>query len=173
MKVSDRVTGLMLLVLGLAAWWGGSLLPPVPGQQVGPDVFPMVIGGGLALCGLLIIFGVGHTFEEEEKVVVSESGEVVEAEAVEAEKGGLAGFLDHGWKTLIPPAALFFYYFASERLGFWLTATLMVFALARSQGAKWKGSLLLALLAPVFVHLVFYKLLRVPLPPGILQFPWA
>jgi osmoprotectant transport system permease protein len=30
----------------------------------------------------------------------------------------------------------------------------------------------LALLAPVFVHLAFYKLLRVPLPAGVLPAPW-
>jgi putative tricarboxylic transport membrane protein len=173
MKVSDRITGLMLVVLGAAVYWGGSLLPPVPGQQVGPDVFPMVIGAGLVLCGALIIFGIGRTFEEDEKIIASQNGDVVDAEVLAPEQTGLSGFLASGWKTLIPPVSLFFYYFASERLGFWMTATLMVLALARSQGAKWKSSVILALLAPVFVHLVFYKLLRVPLPPGILSFPWA
>jgi putative tricarboxylic transport membrane protein len=172
-KVSDRVTGLILLVLGACTYYGGSLLPPVPGQQVGPDVFPMVIGASLAVCGLLIMFGVGRTFEEEEKIVVSAEGDVVEAEVVEKELTGLAGFLQQGWKVLIPPAALFFYYFASEKLGFWITASLMILALSRSQGAKWKGAILLTVFAPIFVHLVFYKLLRVPLPEGLLKFPWA
>ena len=50
----------MLLVLGGFTYWGGSLQPPVPGQQVGPDVFPMVIGAGLVFCGLLIAFGIGQ-----------------------------------------------------------------------------------------------------------------
>lgn len=171
MKVSDRFTGLILVVLGAFAYWGGSKLPPVPGQQVGPDVFPMVIGAGLVICGLLIIAGIGRTFEEEEKVVISESGEV--ADALTNKAGGISGPLQSGWKVLLPPAALFFYYFASEKLGFWITATVMIFVLARSQGAKWRGTLLLALLAPALVHLVFFKLLRVPLPWGILKFPWA
>ncbi len=173
MKVSDRLTGLILLILGALTYYGGSLLPPVHGQQVGPDVFPMVIGASLAVCGLLIMFGVGRTFEEEEKVVLTADGEVVEAEALEKEASGLSGFFQHGWKVLIPPGALFFYYFASEKLGFWITASLMILALSRSQGAKWKGAILLSLFAPLFVHLVFYKLLRVPLPEGLLKFPWA
>jgi putative tricarboxylic transport membrane protein len=160
-------------VLGGATFYGGSLLPPVPGQQVGPDVFPMVIGASLAICGLLIMFGVGRTFEEDEKVVISEQGDAVNADALEKEKTGFAGFLQDGWKVLIPPAALFFYYFASEKLGFWITASLMIFALARSQGARWKGAILLTFFAPIVVHLIFYKLLRVPLPPGLLKFPWA
>lgn len=173
MKVSDRVTGLMLIVLGALAYYGGSLLPPVPGQQVGPDVFPMVIGGALVACGVLIMLGIGRTFEDEEKVVTSETGEVVHAAQLEQERGLVAGFLNGGWKVLTPPATLFFYYFASEKLGFWITATLMIFVLAWTQGAKPKWALGLAVVAPAFVHLVFYKLLRVPLPIGLLQFPWA
>ena len=173
MKVSDRVTGLMLVVLGALAYYGGSLLPPVPGQQVGPDVFPIVIGAALLICGVLIMLGIGRTFEEDEKVVTSEKGDVADAAQVEPELGLVAGFLNGGWKVLTPPAALFFYYFASEKLGFWLTATTMIYVLALTQGAKPKWAAALAVVAPAFVHLVFYKLLRVPLPPGLLQFPWA
>ena len=47
MIIPDKVSGLFLIGLGAAAAYGGSLLPPVPGQQVGPNVFPMVVGGGL------------------------------------------------------------------------------------------------------------------------------
>jgi putative tricarboxylic transport membrane protein len=173
MKVSDRVTGLMLVVLGALAYWGGSLLPPVPGQQVGPDVFPMVIGAGLVICGVFIMMGVGRTFEEEEAIITSASGDVAKADELEPDRGFVEGFLSGGWKVLIPPGALFFYYFASEKLGFWITATLMVFVLAWSQGAKLRWAVALAVIAPIFVHLVFYKLLRVPLPAGILSFPWA
>ena len=173
MKVSDRATGLMLVVLGALAYWGGSKLLPVPGQQVGPDVFPMVIGAGLAICGIFIMLGVGRTFEEEEAIVTSASGEVAKVAVVEPNRGFVAGFLGGGWKVLLPPAALFFYYFASEKLGFWLTATVMIFVLAWSQRAKLKWAVILAAVAPMCVHLVFYKLLRVPLPGGLLNFPWA
>ena len=46
MRLPDRVTGLFLVGLGAAAAYGGWLLPPVPGQPVGPNVFPLVIGIG-------------------------------------------------------------------------------------------------------------------------------
>lgn len=163
----------MLVGLGVAAYRGGSLLPPVPGQQVGPNVFPMVIGASLVVCGVLILLGVGRTFEEEEKIVTSATGDVADGDGLEPPQGRVATFLRGGWKVLVPPAALFFYYFASERLGFWLTASLMIFALAWSQGARMKWAVALAVVAPALVHLVFYKLLRVPLPPGLLKFPWA
>jgi putative tricarboxylic transport membrane protein len=73
MRLPDQVTGLFLAGLGAAAAYGGWLLPPVPGQPVGPNVFPLVIGAGLALCGLAIAFG-GRSFEEEEELVPVEEG---------------------------------------------------------------------------------------------------
>ena len=54
--------------LGAVVAYAGSRLPPVPGQQVGPNVFPFVIGIGLGLCGLMIAFGIGRSFEEEAEV---------------------------------------------------------------------------------------------------------
>jgi putative tricarboxylic transport membrane protein len=171
MKVSDRTSGALLLALGAITCWGAYQLAPVPGQQIGPGVFPTVIGIGLMLCGLLILGGVGRSFEEEERIVASETGELAEATADGLGRASATG--TGAWKAVLPPAMLFFYYVASERLGFWPTATLMVLVLARAQGARWRGSLLLALLAPPLVHLVFYKLLRVPLPAGLLGLPWV
>src|SRR5262245_25936451 len=68
MQLSDRVTGSFLVLLGGACAYGGWLLPPVPGQEIGPDVFPLVIGSGLVICGVMIAFGIGHRFEEEVQI---------------------------------------------------------------------------------------------------------
>ena len=48
-----------------------------------------------------------------------------------------------------------------------------VLATALAFGARWRLAVPLAILAPLLVHLVFYKLLRVPLPAGLLPAPWA
>ena len=80
MRLPDRVTGLFLVGLGAAAAYGGWQLPPVPGQPVGPNVFPLVIGTGLALCGLAIAFGIGHSFEEEEELIPVEGGQTSAAD---------------------------------------------------------------------------------------------
>ncbi|MCJ9705034.1 tripartite tricarboxylate transporter TctB family protein, partial [Bradyrhizobium sp. SHOUNA76] len=79
MRLPDSVTGSFLVALGAAAAYGGWILPPVPGQPVGPNVFPLVIGTGLALCGLAIVFGVGHSFEEEEELIPLEDGQAAAA----------------------------------------------------------------------------------------------
>ncbi|CAN7174487.1 tripartite tricarboxylate transporter TctB family protein [Bradyrhizobium sp. LjRoot220] len=161
MRLPDQVTGLFLVGLGTAAAYGGWLLPPVPGQPVGPNVFPLVIGSGLALCGLAITFGVGRTFEEEEEIIPLEAGQA------RPPSGKL-----YGLRALLPPALLLFYVAAADRLGFIITAALIVFVTSSALGARWKLSLPLAVLAPIAIHLIFSKLLRVPLPAGLLPMPW-
>ena len=65
MRLPDYVTGLFIAGLGGLSFYGGSLLPPVPGQQVGPNVFPVVVGAGLMICGVMIALGIGRKFEDE------------------------------------------------------------------------------------------------------------
>jgi putative tricarboxylic transport membrane protein len=164
MRLPDRVTGLFLVGLGSLSAYGGWLLPPVPGQPVGPNVFPLVIGIGIAICGLMIAFGIGHTFEEEEELVALEPGQEAVAQPQQSRVYGL--------RALVPPALLLFYVLAADRLGFILTAGLIVLATSTALGAKLKLSIPLAILAPIGVHLIFGKLLRVPLPAGLIPMPW-
>jgi putative tricarboxylic transport membrane protein len=162
MQLSDRVTGLFLVALGVGAAYGGWLLPPVPGQQIGPNVFPIVIGFGLILCGVLITLGIGRTFEEE--VELETAAPNSEAPTPPGRAKSLL--------VLQPPALLLFYVFAIDRLGFALTAAAMVFSVATALGARVRLSIPLAIVAPLLVHLIFSKLLRVPLPQGLLPLPW-
>lgn len=154
MQLSDRVTGGVLVILGGLAAWSGSRLPAVPGQDVGPAAFPMLIGSGLVICGALIAFGIGRSFEAPD----------AEAPAAASRFSGL--------RALIPPALLLFYMLVSEPLGFLPTAAIMVLVAALALGARMRLAVPVALLAPALVHLAFYKLLRVPLPGGVLPAPW-
>jgi putative tricarboxylic transport membrane protein len=165
MYLSDRFTGPFLVGLGALAAYGGSRLPPVPGQQVGPNVFPMVIGTGLVLCGLMIAFGVGRQFEEEAEADLAAHENP--PEPAEAQHSSF-----YGLRALIPPALLLFYALVVERLGFVPTAAIIALVVAKALGASWWLAVPLAALAPIAVHLVFYKLLRVALPPGLLPMPW-
>jgi putative tricarboxylic transport membrane protein len=114
----------------------------------------MLIGSGLVICGALIAFGIGSSFEVPEE----------DAPATTSRFNGL--------RVLIPPALLLFYVLASDALGFLLTAAIMVFIGAVALGARLRLAVPMALLAPILVHLAFYKLLRVPLPAGVLPAPW-
>jgi putative tricarboxylic transport membrane protein len=123
-------------------------------------VFPLVIGSGLALCGLAIAFGIGRSFEEKEELI-----------PVEGDQPPPTGKL-YGLRALLPPALLLFYVAIADRLGFILTAAMIVYVTSTALGARWKIALPLALLAPIAIHLIFSKLLRVPLPRGVLPMPW-
>lgn len=165
MKLSDRVTGTFLVALGGLTAYHGHKLPPVPGQQIGPEVFPVVTGLCVALCGALIVLGIGSRFEQEaEADLAKHGGENI----AEVERGPL-----YKLRVLIPPALLVFYVIAVDRLGFIPTAAIIAFLTSIALGARLKLAVPVALLAPVGVHLVFYKLLRVPLPDGLVPMPWG
>jgi len=160
MVLSDRLTGLFLVGLGALAAYGGSRLPPVPGQQVGPSIFPLVVGIGLCVCGVLIALRIGHNFEADAEVVEP----VVDDRASRS--------LRSGWWALLPPALLLFYFFAVEPLGFVPTAAIIAGVTAISLRASLKMAIVVAALSPLAVHLIFAKFLRVPLSPGLLPLPW-
>lgn len=158
-----------MVALGVIAAWGGSRLPPVPGQQIGPEVFPMVVGLGLALCGMMIALGIGHHYEEEAEADLAKITSEFEADL------GIADHKTPPWRqamVLVPPLLLVFYYLAVDRIGFLPTAALMVFCASLALGGRLRLAVPMALAAPLFVNLVFVKLLRVPLPSGFLPLPW-
>jgi putative tricarboxylic transport membrane protein len=165
MPLADRLTGAILIGVGAVAAYAGSRLPPVPGQQVGPNVFPMVVGIGLSLCGLMIMLGWGRSFEKEAEADLS--AHIDSALANSSKRGELGGL-----KALLPPALLIFYVVAADTVGFLPIAAVMVFATALALKAPLRLALPLALIAPVVVQLLFSKLLRVPLPVGLLPPPW-
>lgn len=155
-QVSDRVSGAVLVALGFAAIIGGWQQPAMPGQDIGPAVFPIVVGVGLALCGAAIAFGIGRSFEEEEREI----------------SGAPPRSRFYGLRALLPPLVLLFYVLVVESLGFLPTAAIVILVTSLALGASARLAIPLALIAPFGVHLVFYKLLRVPLPAGILPAPW-
>jgi putative tricarboxylic transport membrane protein len=159
MQLSDRVTGGFLVGLGALSFYGGSLLPPVPGQQVGPNIFPMVIGVGLIACGLMIALHIGRTFEADDGVEPTPDGVVVPAQR-------------SLWWVLLAPLLLLFYAFAVDHIGFVPTAAIIAFVTAVALRGSIKLAIAVAVLSPIAVHLVFAKLLRVPLPAGLLPLPW-
>lgn len=164
MKLTDRITGIFLVLLGLAAFLGGSRLPQVHGQQIGPSVFPMVVGAGLMLVGVLIALHIGRSFEE------AAEAEVAQHSAPDSEAKLYAASRRH--IAFLPPLMLVFYYFVSEWLGFVPTAAIMIGVLAFAFNANRKAILPVSILGAIAIQIVFVKLLRVPLAPGLLPMPW-
>ena len=54
MKINDAVFGACFLLLGVAVLVARASFPTIPGQNVGPALFPGIIAVGLSVCGVLL-----------------------------------------------------------------------------------------------------------------------
>jgi putative tricarboxylic transport membrane protein len=123
--------------------------PAMPGQKFGPAWFPGLIAIGLIVCGAgLAVSAKRQTW--------------IELPSWMSRPRPLAGVVS-------VVAGLLFYYLAADTLGFYLTALPLLVLWMRLLGALWRVSLPVAVIATVVIHLSFYKLLRIPLPWGILE----
>ncbi|MBC5783250.1 tripartite tricarboxylate transporter TctB family protein [Ramlibacter sp. USB13] len=153
MKLNDAVFGVLLLLLGAAVLAAIQGYPKIPGQPVGPALFPGLIAAGLCICGVLLVAkGLRHRAEQHW---------LVWDDWVRSPRHVLA------FVVLI--GSILFYILAADKLGFLLTAAIILAALFLVLRVRPLGAITIAIVASLLVHFAFYKLLRVPLPWGMLQ----
>lgn len=151
MRLNDAVLGLVLLIFAAAMMAYTTTFPAMPGQNYGPALFPLLIGVGMAACGLLLI-----------------------AQGLRARR--VAGGRLVAWTApasgrlnlLLVLAALLFYILASDWLGFIPTAILILTPLLLRLGTRPAAALAVAVAATLVIHTLFARLLLVPLPWGLL-----
>ena len=156
MKLNDAIFGLVLLALGVAVLFGVQGFPKIPGQPVGPALFPGIIASGLCIAGVLLIVGGLRTQRGQPWLAWDDW--------VRSPRHVLALVLLLG--------SVLFYIFAADALGFLPTATLILLLLFTVLRVPAPRAALLAVVAALVIHFAFYKLLRVPLPWGVLT-PYA
>lgn len=149
MPRGDRWVGIALALLGLAVLWTARGFPDVPGQKLGAGFLPMLVGAGLVLCAVLL-------------VVRSLRATPPQAEPDEPRR-------THYGSAVVIIAAAAGYILLADRLGFLIVAPLVLFAAFVSLRVRPASAVLWAVLGTVVVHAAFYKLLRVPLPWGVLR----
>ena len=153
MKVNDAVWGALLLALSAAVLLAIRSFPNIPGQSIGPAAFPGLIAAALAGCAvILVVRGVSDLRGGGRLVVL----------------GDWLRSPRHVANFLLACAAIVFYLLAVQRLGFLVTATILLLALFLQLRVKPWLAALVALAAAFAIHLAFYKLLRVSLPWGVL-----
>jgi putative tricarboxylic transport membrane protein len=157
MKLNDAIFGLVLLALGAAVLIGIQGFPKIPGQPVGPALFPGMIATGLCIAGaLLVLRGVRERARQPW---------LVWDDWVRSPR--------HVVALLVLLGGVVFYIAASTWLGFLPTAALILMALFSVLRVPPGRAVLLAVVATLVIHFAFYKLLRVPLPWGVLTpFAW-
>jgi putative tricarboxylic transport membrane protein len=126
----------------------------MPGQKFGPAWFPGLIAAGLAICGaLLVLKSARHRAASVELPGWLHS---------RGARNGVAALL----------AGLLAYILVADRVGFHVTGIVLVTLWVRVLGASSRTAVLVGIIGTVAIHLAFYKLLRVPLPWGVLE-RWA
>ena len=155
MKFNDAITGGALLALALAVLVNVAGFPAIPGQQVGPAVFPGLVALLLAGCALLMIANGIKAAQTQPWV----------------QPGRWLRSPWHRRNFLVTAGSLLFYLLASETLGFLLCGVLILGAMFWALSVRRGLILPLAALITLTIHTVFYQGLRVPLPWGVLQ-PW-
>jgi putative tricarboxylic transport membrane protein len=131
--------------------WHVQGFPAMPGQHFGPALFPGIIAASLAACGALLIWRGARSTQP---------------------------WLDiHPWIRRARPllgfisvlGGLALYVVLAEPLGFHLTGFALMLAWTLIFGARPAVAVPVSIVAPILIHLAFYKLLRVPLPWGVLE----
>lgn len=145
----DRWVGVALALLAAAVLWSAQAFPAVPGQKLGAGFLPSLVGVGLLLCGLALL----------RRSAAATAPPPEPADAAAPERVGA---------PLVVGAAVVGYLLLADRLGFLVVAPLMLLAVFRALGVGWRAGALWAVGGTLVVHVAFYKLLRVPLPWGML-----
>jgi len=157
MKINDAVWGALFLLLAVAILIHVQGFPTIPGQKFGPALFPGVIAAGLGACALVLL---------------------ARGFAKRGSRGNGARWIAvddwiHSRRHVVGFATVLginvLYVAVVDRLGFIITGTIYLGALFAVFGVRVRSIVPLAVVITLGIHYAFYKLLKVPLPWGILE----
>jgi putative tricarboxylic transport membrane protein len=154
MKIDDALWGAALLLLAALLGWYVQGFPSIPGQQVGPNALPRLLAVGFAVCGVMLV-----------------------RRGLRQRTTATPWVYLPAWWAAMPQRRAFavliavnlLYLLAAQRLGFVIVGVIYLFALMWSLRVRPRRALLIAAVGTLAIHFVFYKLLKVPLPWGVLQ----
>jgi putative tricarboxylic transport membrane protein len=157
-KLNDAVWGGLFVLLAGVILIHVQGFPQIPGQNVGPALFPGAIAVGIGVCGLLLILrGVRVRLAREERS--------------QWQWLWLPPWLKSGQHLtafLVLVGVNVFYLLVVDKLGFILTGFLYLLAFMWVLQVRLVRAIPIALIMTLAIHYAFYKLLRVPLPWGVL-----
>jgi putative tricarboxylic transport membrane protein len=155
-KLNDAVWGALFILLSIALLVHIQRFPTIPGQNIGPALFPGIIAVGLAVCGALLIA----------------KGLAVRAQGREHARwltfAPWVGSPRHVMAFFTVIAVNVFYILLVDKLGFIPTAVIYLAVLFAVFGVSPRWNPVLAVTITLLIHYSFYKLLKVPLPWGLL-----
>ncbi len=154
MRIHDAISGLFFMLLGAVVLAIASGFPKMPGQDVGPAMFPG------ATAALLVVFGL--------MLVVKSRGRPFAIRGLVA-LGPWASSPRHIMAALSIVLGCVAYILFSNRVGFLPLTALLLLVWHISLGVRPAIALLSAALTTLVVWGLFYKVLGVPLPWGVFK----
>lgn len=151
MKISDTVVGAGFVAAGALIIAGTLNYPTLEGGHPGPSLFPRILGGMMAVFGGMVSvqgLRVRDASEDVDWLRLHRSTAFINAMVV------LVGVLA--------------YILLVERVGFLLTGALLLFTIMWRLKVPVVKALIVAVVFNTIVHFLFAKIMRVPLPMGIL-----
>lgn len=152
MKINDAIFGALLLVLGLTVLVHVQSFPKIPGQNVGPGLFPGLVASVLIACSVSLIV---TSLRSRSHVAWFEFLPWVRSPR-------------HAGAFLAIVASTIAYIALADTVGFLIIAPLMLFVMFIAFGVRAITSVVVAIAGALLIWYAFYKLLRVPLPWGVL-----
>jgi len=157
MKLNDGLTGLLLIAFSIALLVHASSFPDLPGQSFGPSVLPSLVAAGLIVCSLIMIV---RALRASPRHALLEWDEWVSNPRL---VGAFASVI----------LAVAFYIAFSDWLGYLVAAPLALLVVLLACGVRPRASVPLALLVSAGIHYIFYGMLKVALPWGLLvEYAW-
>ena len=160
MKFNDAVWGALFVLFAGVLLIHVQAFPNIPGQNVGPGLFPGTIAVGIGVCGLvLIVRGVRARLSRDEG----------------SEWLWLPPWLKsvrHVLALAVGVGVNVFYLLAVDRLGFIFTGFIYLLAFMWVLQVRLVRAIPIAFVMTLLIHYAFYKMLKVPLPWGVLT-PYA
>ncbi len=148
MRLHRTLLGLLFMALAAAFFAYTFTFPGLPGQRVGPALFPRVISAGIFACGLMLAWQGWRSGEA-----------IIEFDAALREPRRLIGFASI-------PLAVLFYIVAAPKLGFLPVAAIIVAALCLWMGARAWVAVVTGVVSAYVIHWFFGSVMRIPLPRG-------
>lgn len=150
MRLDDRLTGALLVLLGIAVAIAARGIPAVPGTTFGPDLLPTIIGVALAVCGGVICLG---------GVRAAAPGPWLDLSDWRGRTCGIIGAVWAIGGTILGVVYL-------QAIGFPLFAFGFALPLMLLMGAKPLVSAVVSAVVALVAFAIFSYLLLVPLPVG-------
>ncbi|EJN09589.1 tripartite tricarboxylate transporter TctB family protein [Herbaspirillum sp. YR522] len=174
MKINDALSGLLVALFAVAIYVHADTLPAM-GQQIGPNVFPQALAAGFMICAALLVLRGLRSLRR--GAANTSHGTRIATVGHDQDEGDTRWFSLPPWigskravfAFLLVPLSLVFYILVSEPLGFLPTAFIVLTVLFLTFRIRVAVALPVAALSALVIHALFYKLLKVPLPWGILQ----